>query len=285
MLRWIVRISVVCVLLAGIGIALVYFVSEARMRSYQRPPAFTFAIPTDAASIARGDHLVRTRGCRGCHGDELQGSLMWGFALAPNLADYARHQSPAVFEAAFRHGIGADGRALYSMPAYNFIRLRDEDVAAIYSYLRTVPVVHKDLPRASLPWAIRWDIALDKDGPIPKFLHLVPPLRRASDPDARVARGEYLAMTACNECHGFGLRADSPFPDESAPDLIVVMGYDEVAFRHLMRTGKALGNRELEMMSPVARGRFAYWTDDEVTDLYTFLRDMGTRAISATHKN
>jgi mono/diheme cytochrome c family protein len=278
-----VRVAVGGVFLAAMGVAAVYFVSEARMRSYPRPPAFLAAIPTDAASISHGDHLVRTRGCRGCHGKELEGSQMWEFAVAPNLPDYVRHQGPAIFEAAFRHGIGHDGRALYSMPSYNFIRMRDEDVAAIYAYLRSLPVVHADLPRDSLPWQIRWEIALDRDGPIPKFLNLVPPLRRLDDADPHIANGEYLAMTACNECHGFGLRADSPFPGESAPDLVVVMGYDEAAFRHLMKTGKALGERELEMMSPVARGRFAHWTDEEVTDLYAFLRDMGSRALAVKH--
>ena len=33
-----------------------------------------------------------------------------------------------------------------------------------------------------------------------------------------------------------------------------------------MRTGKALGERELPMMSGVARGRFAHFTDEEVRD-------------------
>ena len=46
-----------------------------------------------------------------------------------------------------------------------------------------------------------------------------------------------------------------------------------------MRTGKALGDRELEMMSGVARGRFVHLRDDEVRDLYAYLRD---RSASAT---
>jgi hypothetical protein len=54
---------------------------------------------------------------------------------------------------------------------------------------------------------------------------------------------------------------------------VIVAGYDEAAFRTLMKTGKALGDRELPMMSGVARGRFANFTDDEVGDLYAFLSD------------
>lgn len=256
-----------------------YAASEVHFRSFASPPPFSHPIATDSAGVARGDHLVRTRGCRGCHGNRLQGQRMWGYAVAPNLATYARQESPATFERALRHGIARDGRAVYSMPAYNFVRLRDEDVADIYAYLRSVPIVSAPLPRAHLPWPIRWEIARGRDGAIPKFLDKVPPLRRADDPDSSIVRGEYIAMTSCNECHGFSLRADSPFGDEAAPDLAIVSGYPFEAFERLMRTGKPIGGRELPMMSDVARGRFAYFTDQEVRDVYTFLRDVGARAM------
>ena len=44
-----------------------------------------------------------------------------------------------------------------------------------------------------------------------------------------------------------------------------------------MRTGNALGDRELPMMSGVARGRFAHLSDDEVRDLYAFLSERVAR--------
>ncbi len=204
---------------------------------------------------------------------------MWGSAVAPNLAAYVREHDAAVFEAALRHGIGADGTALYSMPSYNFKLLRDADVADIYAYLRTVPVKQVPLPAASLSWSIRWNLARGSDQAIAGFLGLVPPLRHTGDADPRMARGEYIAMTTCNECHGFSLRADSPFGDETAPDLVVIAGYDEPTFTHLMRTGKAIGERELPMMSGVARGRFVHFTDEEVGDLYYFLSDLAARAV------
>ena len=55
--------------------------------------------------------------------------------------------------------------------------------------------------------------------------------------------------------------------------------YTEEAFTHFMRTGKALGDRELELMSDMARNRFANFTDVEVHALYTFLsRERGAAA-------
>jgi mono/diheme cytochrome c family protein len=196
---------------------------------------------------------------------------MWAHAVAPNLPAYSRERDAATFEAALRHGIGHDGKAFYDMPSYNFVRLRDADVADIYAYLRSLPVPDVPLPKPHLPWSIRFDLARGANQAIAGFLPHVPPLRHSDDADPRLARGEYLAMTTCIECHGLSLHADSPFDDETAPDLVVIAGYDEAAFTHLMRTGKALGERELPMMSGVARGRFVHFTDTEVHDLYGFL--------------
>ena len=267
-------------LIALSGTAWIYAVSELHLRSFPEPPAFTAAITQDAANIERGEHLARTRGCFGCHGPQLSGEEMWGFAVAPNLPALARSESASALDAAIRYGIGRDGRALYSMPSYNFMRLRDEDVADIIAYLRSQPVVEKVLPRARLPWPIRWDIAHGRDDAIAAFLDLVPELKGDALGDSALARGEYIAMTTCNECHGFSLRADTPWDDGSAPDLIIIAAYDEAAFRTLMTTGIALGDRELDMMSRVARSRFAYFTEQEISDLYAFLSDMATRAIA-----
>jgi cytochrome c553 len=276
--KWCLSILAASMVSAAAGFGWVYAASQARLHSFPRPPPFDQPIPTDAMSIARGDHLVRTRGCRGCHGDELQGQAMWGYAVAPNLAQFAREHSGAVFEAALRHGIGADGNALYAMPSYNFLLLRDADVVDIIAYLRSVPVVPAVLPEPSLPWSIRWDLARGTDQPIAGFLAQVPPLEHAADADARFARGEYLAMTTCIECHGFSLHGDAPFGEAIAPDLVVVAGYDEAAFASFLKTGIALGGRELPMMSGVARGRFAHLRDDEVRDLYAFLSERVARA-------
>jgi mono/diheme cytochrome c family protein len=270
--RWLGAVAGTAVLASVALASWVYLRSETYLHSFERPPPFTLAIPDDDAARARGEHLVRTRGCGGCHGDDLGGQLMWGYAVPPNLPKLAREISAADFEAALRHGIDHTGRAVRDMPSYNFLRLRDTDVADIIAWLRAAPLVQHDLPEASLPWSIRWDLAFDRDVAIAAVLPKVPPMKYTGE-DSALARGEYLAMTTCNECHGLTLHADSPFGDEAAPSLIVIAGYDEAAFTRLMRTGKALGDRELRMMSGVARGRFVHFTDEEVRDLYAFLKN------------
>lgn len=278
---------IVAVLAAGVaGLAgWAWQASEAHLRSFPTPPAFGAPLPTDAASLERGRHIARTRGCNSCHGLQLEGAVFhegpFGErAVAPALSVLARRESPATLERAIRHGLGADGRALYSMPSYNFIRMTDADLAALIAYLRAAPAVEAKLPKAGLGWRIRWALATGADAATPAFIDKVPPLTWQGDSDPAVRRGEYLAMTSCNECHGFGLRGDSPFdvPGEGPPDLAMVASYDKADFVTLMRTGKAAGNRELRMMSNVARGRFAHWTNEEVDDLYAFLKAMGEKA-------
>ncbi len=267
----------------------VYAASEIHYRGFPPPAPFTQAIPEDSATIAYGEHLALTRGCRGCHGAELEGEVMWGGAsVTPNLAAYAREHAPATIEAALRHGIGHNGRALYSMPAYNFAHLTDTDVAALIAYLQRAPISTAEAQGERAPWhtttfedfKLRLAIALGMDGAMPKYLPEVPPLTRQGDPDPRIARGEYLAMTSCNECHGFDLRGNAPWPTD-APDLIVIGAYTPEQFATLMREGVPSSGAELAMMGPVARGRFAHWTDEEVADLYTYLNDLSRRAIAA----
>ena len=273
--RWLLSAALAASALTTLGFFWVYVASESHLRSYRAPPIFAPGIPADASSITRGEHLVATLGCRGCHGVDLEGAPMWGYAVAPNLPALVRERGVAAFEAALRHGIGSDGRAMYSMPSFSFIRLRDEDVTAIAAYLVSAPVRRVELPEPRLPWRIRLALARGDDKPVAGFLPLVPPLRHAGE-DTALARGEYIAMTTCIECHGFRLRGDDLF-GSNTPDLIVIAGYDEAAFTTLMRTGKALGDRELPMMSGVARGRFAHFTDAEVRDVFTFLKDQAEK--------
>lgn len=266
----------------------VYAASEAHYRGFPPPAPFTHPIPETEAAIAQGERLSFTRGCRGCHGADLEGEVMWGGTETPNLAALARAVTPSQFEAALRHGIGHSGRALYSMPSYNFVHLSDDDTAALFAYLRATPVSTAApqgdrtplFDRLIADCMLRLTIARGEDGAMPQWLDEVPALSQQTNPDHRIARGEYLAMTSCNECHGFDLRSHAPWPG-TAPDLIVVGAYTPDQFTRLMREGVPLSGAELEMMGPVARGRFTHWTDEEVADLYAYLSDMSRRAIEA----
>ena len=265
---------VIAILLAGVFVA-----SEIRLRDIDIPPAFVAEIPTDRAAIERGAHVARIRGCFGCHGQKLQGNVFneeeWPWvrrAVATNLAQYARQHSVAELEAAIRHGIGHDGRALWSMPSYNWANLSNSDLTALIAYLQNAPLTEVELPEPSLGLKARWWIATGAEMHMADWVAMVPELELQNDPDPLVRQGEYLAMTMCNECHGLDLRG-SINADGMTPDLAILAAYTDQDFRALMKTGTAIGGRsDLPLMSMIARDRFPSLTEQELRSLLAFLR-------------
>ncbi|GJL95293.1 MAG: hypothetical protein DHS20C05_16980 [Hyphococcus sp.] len=261
----------------------IYLMTEANLRDVKRGPAFDHPIPTDEVSIEHGRHIARTRGCFGCHGQQLEGKdfdEQWDWperAVAPNLAAYARDHDTATIEAAIRQGIGASGKALVSMPSYNFTRLTDEDTAALIAFLKSAPVVEKKLPKPKLGWPVRWTFVTGEETHMVQWVAAVPPLRVNADAEPQRAHGEYLAMTMCNECHGLDVRGFSMWKPP-LPDLAMVGSISRDDFETLIKTGVGVGGRELGLMGLVAPDRFPELTDDEVAALYAYLSSLADEA-------
>ncbi|KAA9132524.1 c-type cytochrome [Marinihelvus fidelis] len=272
-------VAVTIVALVAMVLAAVYVLSERALRDVQTPAAFKHMVPSGAAALEHGRHVARTRGCFGCHGQQLQGQVFddeWDWvarAVPPNLAQWARQHDLATFEAVIRHGVGSDGRALWSMPSYNWVHLRDDDLVAMFAFLRSAPVVESALPAPRLGWRARWWLATGEEKHMAAWADAVPPLREGLA-DEQLRRGEYLAMTTCNECHGLDVRG-SQSRGIGPPDLAIVAGYLEPDFRTLMREGVALGGRETHpLMAMIARDRFAHFNEQELDDLYAFLSSL-----------
>ena len=83
-----------------------------------------------------------------------------------------------------------------------------------------------------------------------------------------MTHGEYLAMNVCSECHGTDLQGF----EGHTPPLAMVRAYDREQFGRLMSEGIGLGDRELGLMTEVALKRFSLLDDNEVDDLYAYLR-------------
>lgn len=100
----------------------------------------------------------------------------------------------------------------------------------------------------------------------------------AQPPDlgADVALGRYLVRATCAECHNLDLRGGTPYPGAATrPDLRMVTAYDAAQFDRLMTTGVAIGDRELELMGEVARGRFSHFTAFERQAVHRYLQRLG----------
>ncbi|MEM6274912.1 MAG: c-type cytochrome [Myxococcota bacterium] len=258
--------------------AVIWLGSEIRLRSVPKLEPFSAVVPSDPGAIDEGQHVARTRGCFGCHGQDLAGKVFteqWDWverAVAPNLAASARRYDINQLERIIRHGVLPDGRAMFSMPSYNWVHLSDQELTSLVAYLRSVPVASSDLPEPALGWSARWRLLIGAEQHMAEWATWVPDLLRPSDPV--LARGERLAMTMCNECHGMDLRGARE-RDIRTPDLAIVASYTEEEFVRLMDEGIPKGGpRDLGLMSLVQPDRFPYLYDDEKKALFGFLQSL-----------
>ena len=141
-------------------------------------------------------------------------------------------------------------------------------------------MVENPLPRPRLGWSARWTIVTGAENHMAQWASDVPPRLLDLDDDPALVRGEYLAMTACNECHGLDLRGSNGPPDIATPDLALVAAYTFEEFNRLMDEGLPRDGREtLGLMTVVARDRFVSFTPAERADLFAFLQTLITRPI------
>jgi cytochrome c553 len=271
-LKWAAYLAASLVGLALIAATAVYAMSERTLRARHTIEAAEFSVPlpTDSASLAEGARSAHIRGCFGCHGDALQGSLFFSEAgvatlVAPNLTKLVPTRSNAELERALRHGIRPDGTSLFSMPSEMFRSLTDEDLALLLAFLRSLPATDGPDGSFSLGPLGRLGIAIGQFRSSRYYIETETPMSPPADSTLRL--GHYVAITACTECHGHEMQGVDGSPSLPA----IVPAYTLEEFTTLMRTGEAKGGRELPMMSGVARGRFAHLTAAELDGLYRYL--------------
>lgn len=279
-LRWLAYGLGGLVALIIVGYGVVYALSvRALGRSYAIPDT-QVAVPSGPVAIVEGKRLATIRGCDGCHRANFEGEVFFdqpsiARIIAPNLSKLLPVYSDAELERVIRHGIARDGRPVVIMPSSMFARLSDADLGAIIAYLRTVPPVDHALPASRFGPMARLGIVLGKYHTEPSVIDHAAPHPQTAPTGDRLAWGKYLALTSCTECHGLDLRGD---PEGGTPNLAIAVGYPDSSFRAFFKTGKALGGRELELMSEVARRRFSNFTDAEVGALHAFLKTLNAPA-------
>ncbi|HXX86252.1 MAG TPA: c-type cytochrome [Casimicrobiaceae bacterium] len=278
LLRW---IGIALGSLAGLAIityAILYVLSERVLRrTYEVPAVAALSIPNDPASITEGRRLATVRGCfAGCHGKEAEGAVMIdepmiGRIVAPNLTAAVRKYRDAELAAIIRNGVRPDGRSMLVMPSEVFVGLTDEDLTRVIAFLKNLPEAAGPGPSVSLGPIGRIGLVAGKFKMVAQLIaESVPP------PDATIDEakyGRYLARTICAACHGTALRGDSN-PDFTSPDLRMVAAYSADAFAQLLRTGVAIGGRDVGVMSAVSRKNLSHITDSEIAALYSYLHSL-----------
>lgn len=266
-LRWTVAIALAAL---AIPVGAVYGLSEWKIRRpYDAPLAPLQA--SAAGDPVAGEHMSKLLGCwDGCHGKRGEGGTesIEGIVrhTAPTLSQVLPPYGDAELARLIRYGVKRDGRSAVGMPTSTFWPLGDTDLANVIAHLRRQPEMPPVRRRLELTWRGRWALATGAwkvsaeqvDRTLPRWGEM--PRRTPYE------RGRYLASVICSECHGVDFRGS---PLEGAPSLAVIAAYAPDAFRTLILTNTAIGGRRIE---PMAWTPDAGFTDDEIADLYAFLR-------------
>jgi cytochrome c553 len=286
--RWTARVVLGFVAVVGFGAVAVYAASERKLRVTYDTSVPPVVVPTDGASIARGEHLARNViTCTLCHGKDLGGQVyssdpMVGTVAGPNLTrgqgglpagytaeDYAR---------AIRRGVRKDGRSLMVMPSEVFTHLTQEDLGAVIAFLQQVPPVNRQVPQSGFGPVGR---ALFASGRLNIMVAGKTPRIEAPESVARdttAAYGKYLAnISGCHGCHGYGLsggRVAGPpgLPPASNLTPAGIGAWTEPDFTRALREGKRPDGSSVDPFMPweVYRGM----TDAEIRALWLYLRSV-----------
>lgn len=179
------------------------------------PFAFAAAPAVVDSQLKQGEYIYRAAGCEGCHTDSKHAGkpLAGGHALAtpfgtfysPNITSDKEtgigRWSEQDFLRALRAGMSPDGDHYYpAFPYPSYTQLSDDDMRALWAYLKARPPVMQANRQHDLKWFARSRSFVGSW----KRLYFTP---GAYQPDATKSktwnRGAYLAEAAahCGECH------------------------------------------------------------------------------------
>jgi len=163
------------------------------------------------------------------------------------------------------------------MPANQYANLTDAETGSLIAYIRSIKSTVPATPAPSYGLYARTGVVLGLFG---TQAMEAPKYKAPLDMGPSLAAGRHIAIVACGECHNSDLAGvdDGVF---KTPDLMVAAAYERADFTRFMHTGKAVGDRELELMSATARTRFRHFTDAEINVLYDYLAARGQKIAAA----
>ena len=274
--KWLAYVAAGMLVLLVVSLATLYLLSARLLERTYDVAGTPVTVPSGPAAVAEGERLATIRGCNGCHGDKLEGQmfvdeLMLARIAAPNLSRVASGFTDAELERVIRHGVKTDGRGVVAMPSSMFAPLSDVDLGLIIAYVRSAPPVGREWPARRIGPLGRLGLLTGEFHTEPSVIDHAAPHPATAPTADRLAFGRYLALTSCSECHGPDLKS---VPGARTPSLVVAAAYSDSALRSFFKTGNALGNRLLRLMSEMAEERFSHFTDAEVGALLAYLKTL-----------
>ncbi len=232
--------------------------------------------------IARGEQLAYL--CIDCHSstgelpldgsrdnlstEEVPIGILYATNLTPGgpLADWTDGE----IIRAIREGVDKNGRPLFAMTSEPFSHLSDSDVHALIAYLRSQPVVNRELPERDLnilaALLVGANLAPTAAQP-PITVEIIAP------PVNTVEYGQYLVLTSgCRDCHGLDLAGPpNPFVP-NGPNLTMAMpNWSEEQFMTFLRSGVNNYGRQVDSKQMPWTSYSRAFSDADLRDMYRYL--------------
>ena len=271
------RITGAVVLFLMVLVFIVYGISEYRLHHTYDVEMVDLRSDVVAGSISEGERLGHVFGCSGCH--QKNGRVLADVPhvvrlVAPNLTRIVPAYSDSEFVRLVRRGVKRDGTSVIEMPASSFAVMSDDDLVTILAYLRSLPPVEDSQPATTEFHLLgRLAIALGK---VPFTALAAPPVLAPFHRPVATAseQGEYLVKTICSHCHNAAEFHDNGWGMVTPPLALMGQAYSSDAFRLFLRTGKALGNRDVGLMSELALEDFSHMTNPEIDAIHVYLNSI-----------
>jgi mono/diheme cytochrome c family protein len=264
------------------------YLASARINRQYDVKVAAVAVPSDAAALARGQHLAEVVShCSACHGPDLGGAAFFdnpaiGSFSAPNLTSgqggIGSQYSDADWVRAMTHGLAPDGRALVILPAQYFRLYSDADLGAIIAYVKSVPPVDRQVETKKLTVMGKMLFALGALGSMPaEIIDHNAPRPAAPPPGVSAEYGGLLVNVAvCKECHGDNLAGGSPGPGMAWASNLTPGGdpggWSEADFIAAMRTGITPSGQALIPEMPWQL--YGKMTDEELRAAWLYLQSL-----------
>jgi len=291
MRRWVVRIILVLCIVVVLVVGR-YLVGSAKLNQKYSVAGPTLTIPTDSASVARGEHLAfAIAKCSDCHGTGLSGKVFLDVPpfrlVAPNLSrgvgGVGASLSDADFARAIREGVAPDGHGLVVMPSDDYAYLSDADLADIIAYAKSVPPVDNQLPATVVRPLGRILMALGQLPPSAAAIIDHSMTHAAAMPAAvTVEYGHYIVRTGgCEGCHGPGLSGGAvpgvppDFPKAQNLTPTGIGQWSDADIVRALRVGKRPDGSTINQFMPWPYT--AKMTDTEMAALVKYLRSVPPR--------
>lgn len=228
-------------------------------------------------SMSEGRRLIHAFGCNGCHrasGGTVADIPNVARIVAPNLTRVVHDYSDDEFIRVVRAGVKRDGTSALIMPAREYANISDDDLATMLNYLRHTQTLPDHQPaKTEIHFMGRAAIAAGKVPFSAKLaLPVLAPLHRpVVTPEAE---GEHLVKAICRHCHEITVEHDDGWGTIAPPLALMGQAYSKEDFSKLLRTGVAMGNRDLGLMSEIAREDLSHMTDTEIDAIHAYLNSV-----------